>query len=220
MPLADLPCNDLFVIYKNDPLGEGNDAFGVLMGRHWNDLRDFVKHELFGNSADAEDIVQEAFLQLTKAAEKFDPEKHSVVTWVFWLAKNRAKNEKRRMKRGLARCLSSNDQAVHELLAQHTVEGGEAEAALAQNELIAAFWAFVGTLTPTHRAMLTMHLIHGVEKQDLAREFGLHRNTIGPLMTDLLRQAAVAMGSDYCEKLPHTLERRTKPRGLVAVGAA
>ncbi len=73
------------------------DRFELLVRRHSRELFHFVVR-FTGNAASAEDIVQEAFLQVHLAASSFDRERR-FKPWLFTIAANKARD----MLRGRAR---------------------------------------------------------------------------------------------------------------------
>ena len=150
-----------------------SEAFAVLMERHMPGVRRYAESKL-RDPAGADDVAQEVFIQLARAAGKFKPG-HNVVGWIYWLAKCRIKN---------AQC---RRRAVP--LADVPCDvSAEAE----QNELIAAVQSFKATLRPDHREILTLHM-DGVETQEIARRLGVHRNTAGKMLARLRSQAAEAL---------------------------
>jgi RNA polymerase sigma-70 factor (ECF subfamily) len=70
---------------KGDP-----DAFGSLVDRHHRELFGFIVR-FTGSRAAAEDVVQEAFLQVHLAATSFDPERR-LKPWLFTIAANKARD--------------------------------------------------------------------------------------------------------------------------------
>jgi RNA polymerase sigma-70 factor (ECF subfamily) len=72
------------------------EAFDVLFERHRRGLLAYV-HGLLRDRARAEDIVQEAFLELVRRIAKINPRK-SVTGWLYRVARNRAIDDLRRRK--------------------------------------------------------------------------------------------------------------------------
>ena len=73
------------------------DAFESFVKRYQNPVCNFVCRYV-GDRAAAEDIVQEVFLQVYRAAARFEP-KARVTTWVFKIARNLSLNEIKHRKR-------------------------------------------------------------------------------------------------------------------------
>lgn len=168
--LADLDDNELYRLYRDR---RDNEAFRELTHRHLPAVRRLARSQV-GN-AEADDIGQEVFLQLARATQRFNRD-CNVVGWIFWLAKGRIKNAQRRMRSA-------------ELL---TPPCDRSTSPVERNELFAAFQSFTATLSADDHELLTLHL-EGVQKQEIARRFGVHRNTIRKSLAGLLEQAADAL---------------------------
>ena len=80
------------VYLAGDPSG-----FELLVRRHSQELYQFALR-FTGNSVAAEDVVQEAFLQVYTSAESFDPQRR-FKPWLFTIAANKARDYLRRRSR-------------------------------------------------------------------------------------------------------------------------
>ena len=65
------------------------DAFGLLYDRYAPVLFAFCVR-ILKDARDAEDVLQEAFIQVWRDARKFDATRASVKTWLFTIARSRA----------------------------------------------------------------------------------------------------------------------------------
>lgn len=92
---ADDPRTDeeLLETYRGGEVG----AFPVLLQRHHEDLLRFLVR-LTGSRSLAEDVFQEAFLQVHLSAESFDPTRR-FKPWLFTIAANKARDALRRSAR-------------------------------------------------------------------------------------------------------------------------
>ena len=72
-------------------------SFELLVRRHVRELHQFVLR-FTGDSSAAEDVVQEAFLQVHTSAGRFDP-KRRFKPWLFTIAANKARDYLRRRSR-------------------------------------------------------------------------------------------------------------------------
>ena len=71
-------------------LAEGNEgAVGELYDRYAPLLLGLARR-ILGSSEDAEEVLQEAFLQAWERAPRYDPQRSSVSTWLALLARSRA----------------------------------------------------------------------------------------------------------------------------------
>ncbi|MFN7941739.1 MAG: sigma-70 family RNA polymerase sigma factor [Thermoanaerobaculia bacterium] len=70
------------VARQSQAVGELYDRYGGLLLA--------VAHRILGNSADAEEVLQETLLQAWNQAERYDPGRSSVSTWLLLIARSRA----------------------------------------------------------------------------------------------------------------------------------
>lgn len=79
-------------------IAEGcENAFQALMARHATRNLAFAER-LMGSRAEAEDIVQEAFVKLWLNADKFDSQKSKFTTWFYRVVMNHCLDVKRKKK--------------------------------------------------------------------------------------------------------------------------
>ena len=69
--------------------GGDSDAFSRFYDRHASVLFGLCVR-ILRDAREAEDVLQEVFLQVWREARKFDPGRASVRTWLFTLARSRA----------------------------------------------------------------------------------------------------------------------------------
>ena len=65
----------------------GRSAYQNLVKRHINSISHFA-YRILGNQKDTEDITQEVFLRLWTNAQKWEPEKSKLTTWLHRIAHN------------------------------------------------------------------------------------------------------------------------------------
>ena len=70
-------------------------ALAQLIARHGRGLRIFATRYL-GNPSDAEDVVQDVFITVWKNADRFDPQKARISTWLYKITANRCIDQRRR----------------------------------------------------------------------------------------------------------------------------
>lgn len=81
------------------------EAFGALVGRYRRELYNFLAR-FTGDTAMAEDVFQEAFLQLHISAATFDPSRR-LKPWLFTIAANKARDAMRKSYRRQAASLDA-----------------------------------------------------------------------------------------------------------------
>src|SRR5450432_223278 len=67
------------------------DALAVLFDRHYR-LVFSVAHRILRDSGEAEDLMQEVFLEIYRDAGKFDPARGNVKNWILQYARHRSIN--------------------------------------------------------------------------------------------------------------------------------
>ena len=72
-------------------------AFGELVRRHQSAVRRFLRHLTGGDSALADDLAQETFLQAHRALGQFRGDA-AFATWLFGIAHNHWRNARRRQR--------------------------------------------------------------------------------------------------------------------------
>lgn len=73
-------------------------ALDTLYKRHARQLYAFCSNATRSSPQDAEDLVQDVFVRVIKAAHTFNPQKASFRTWLFRIARNRCIDMSRRSK--------------------------------------------------------------------------------------------------------------------------
>jgi RNA polymerase sigma-70 factor, ECF subfamily len=135
-------------------LGEFYDAFaGLVNGLALRILRD---------AADAEDVVQEVFLQVWRQAARFDPTRGSVEAWLCIIARTRALD---RLRRRTARREDPEDEAP-----SFSATPKSAEALAVRKAL--------DGLTPDQRKALELAYFEGLTQSEIAERLGEPLGTI------------------------------------------
>jgi RNA polymerase sigma-70 factor (ECF subfamily) len=91
---VDAPTDEKLI---RDFLAGKPESFELLVRRHSPELYQFIVR-FIGDSVSAEDIVQEAFLQVYHSASDFDPNRR-FKPWLFTIAANKARDYLRRQNR-------------------------------------------------------------------------------------------------------------------------
>jgi RNA polymerase sigma-70 factor (ECF subfamily) len=95
---------------------DGNaDALAVIFKRH-SALVFAITRRILGNDAEAEDAVQQVFLDVFRAIGQFDPEKGSLKTWLLMFAYHRTFNRRRALRASRYFDTDSLDERGPELL--------------------------------------------------------------------------------------------------------
>ena len=134
------------------------DRYGALV---WGIARRF-----FGASPDAEDAVQDAFMDLWRSAGRYDPRVSSEPVFVAVIARRRFIDRKRRGQRRL------DTEPLPEIQVAPATTTGEqaAEAKLAQRAL--------EELRPEQRQVLVLSACHGMSHEEISQATGMPLGTV------------------------------------------
>jgi RNA polymerase sigma-70 factor (ECF subfamily) len=123
-----------------------------------------------GSPTDAEDAVQEIFLDLWKSAARFDPTMGSEITFVATIARRRLVDRRRQRQRAPdTETMEANAQAAAAPASSVPPEMG-AEAALAARAL--------DQLRPEQRQVLILTACHGLSHEEVATSTGMPLGTV------------------------------------------
>lgn len=149
---------------------EDATAFGILIDRYQKSaLR--VAQRCIGQQAEAEDMVQEAFLQVHRHRSQYNPETASFKTWFFSILINLCRNAVKRN-----RSLSFIE------LSKDTPAIGDPEGDLAQEEERAALIAAMAKLPSNQRLALILRHYEGFSYSEAAVSLGLSARAFGSLL--------------------------------------
>jgi len=145
------------------------DAFRELFERHSRPIVNFAYH-FVGNRQRAEEIAQDVFLQIYRAAVRYEPTA-KFTTWLYRIATNACLNEVRRPehrhpKRPLE--YSQDDERKRAEIAFPDPTAVAGDSALAGRELEAKIHAVLEDLPPNQRAALLMSRVDGMSYQEVA----------------------------------------------------
>lgn len=155
------------------------EAFELLVRRHSQELYHFLVR-FTGSSATAEDVVQEAFLQVHLSAGAFDP-KRRFKPWLFTIAANKARDLLRRKARRPEIPLDAHvgdDEDAHrfgELLADTQETPSEIVDAEEQRKIVRRV---VNSLPDHLREVLVLSYYHRFPYKDLAEILGIPLGTV------------------------------------------
>ena len=145
------------------------DAFRELFEKYSRAIVNFAYH-FVGNRQRAEEIAQDVFLQIYRAAVRYEPTA-KFTTWLYRIATNACLNEVRRPehrhpKRSLEYPQDDEHKRAEIAFPDHTAVTGDS--ALAGRELEAKIHAVLEDLPPNQRAALLMSRVDGMSYQEVA----------------------------------------------------
>ena len=144
---------------------ETGDAMRALYALYGGELYGFTLNAL-GDRGAAEEIVQEVFLRAWRNADRYDPARAAVRTWLYQIARNAIIDWRRRA-------------SVRPGRAQHEPPPeAESGASLEQAMLGWQVAAALERLTPEHRQMIRMAQFRGLTMREIAAHTGLPLGTV------------------------------------------
>jgi RNA polymerase sigma-70 factor (ECF subfamily) len=161
MTLAEASSEELLGrVATGDP-----DAFSSLCDRFLRVVYTEAKR-VVGDAAAAEDVTQEVFERIWRAAHRFDPERGSAAAWICTIARNRARDHVR-----VRRPIPMAD--TPEVL-DDTAHDGDAERGAAALDVHAA----VAGLNSELRELIELAYWHGLSQTEIATRTGMPLGTV------------------------------------------
>jgi RNA polymerase sigma-70 factor, ECF subfamily len=136
-------------------------AFGVLVDRYQDRLHACVVG-VVSNVDEAEDVVQEAFIQAYLKLDTFQ-QSSQFFTWLYRIAFNYALSTRRRHRKKI-----SLDQAREESGTEPMAKSDGPDANLIQRENVLQLRSALNELSDDHRAILTLREMEDISYEDIA----------------------------------------------------
>jgi RNA polymerase sigma-70 factor (ECF subfamily) len=149
-------------------------AFGVLVRRHQDRLYSTV-YRLLNNAEDANDVVQEAFLNAYQSLDSFKGDA-LFFTWLYRIAVNTAITFKRKKRAVVSIDAGRNGEASMDLL--DSAEDIQPSFALERAEQDRRLHLALNRLSPEHRTVLVMKDMEGQKYETMAEVLGVPIGTI------------------------------------------
>ena len=159
------------------------NAFTLLVRRHQRPLINFIAR--FINDRDgAEDLAQETFLRIFKAARRYTPGRANFKTWMYHIAANLCKNELRnRGRRNRYRVDNVVESDSGEAEQIDLIENAPADAsfqpevALERKELREALQTAIAELPEQYRVPLVLRDLQGLSYDEISEVLELRSGT-------------------------------------------
>jgi RNA polymerase sigma-70 factor (ECF subfamily) len=140
-------------------------ALGELLRRHRNDVAR-VAFRALGPSADLEDVVQEALVQICRSLPSYQG--HSkFTTWLYRVVTNVARMHLRRQRSRPQLTSTSN-----EALERQPSDGSRPDQDVERNERLRALYGHISTLSDKKRTVLALHDLTGLPAIEVAEIVG------------------------------------------------
>jgi len=131
-----------------------------------------LAYRVLGNSQDAEEILQEAFLQVWNQAARYDPKRSSVSTWLVLITRSRA-IDRLRSRQVQMRTVTA---AQQEKPASHTSPTGVGDVLLHERQR--RLGEEMSKLPPEQRQVLELAFYGGSTQSEIAEETGIPLGTV------------------------------------------
>ncbi len=155
------------------------EAFVALIDRYKIELFHFLIR-FVGNRAAAEDIFQEAFLQIHLSIDSFDGER-PFKPWLFTIAANKARDHLRRVQRKGGQTTTTLDDGSEQGRSVLDLMDSEIplpDARATQEETRQRVQEIVAQLPEHLREILMLAYFHQIPYKDIARELGIPLGTV------------------------------------------
>ena len=158
------------------------DAFTLLVRRHQQPLVNFIARYI--NDRDgAEDLAQETFIRIFKAARRYTPGQAHFKTWMYHIASNLCKNELRnrgrRNRYRVDRVVESDgDSEQIDLIENAPADAAsQPEVALERKELHEAIQRAIAELPEQYRVPLVLRDLQGLSYAEISETLELRSGT-------------------------------------------
>jgi len=163
-PKADLELMQRVASGEEAAIGDLYDRFGSLVYR--------MAFQTMPTRADAEDAVQEIFVRLWKTADRYDPKRAALVTWVMLLSRRHLVD---RLRRSQARLKTS---ALGDTSGQMPGDGPAEAVRLEQDERYRDVLALVKTLPELQQRVVIRAYLGGQTLRQIGEELDTPIGTI------------------------------------------
>jgi RNA polymerase sigma-70 factor (ECF subfamily) len=176
-------------------MADGDDqALGVLYDR-WQAVVHGVVSRMLRQPDDVEDVVEETFWQAWRQAARFDRSRGAVQTWLLTIARSRALDRVRALRRRREEPLEGDDGQVVVQQAAESDPGLDAEASERRRIVAAA----LSGLPAEQREALELGYFGGLSQTEIAERTGQPLGTVKTRMRlalQKLRSQLQVLGSD------------------------
>src|SRR5580700_9081012 len=150
----------------SDLLGNEPDALTVLFERH-GALVFRIARRILRNDAEAEDAVQQVFLDMFRAAEQFEPAKGSFKSWLLMFAYHRTFNSRRQL-----RTHGFYDSDSIEELPEELIQGARRQLPFASAEATILVEQILKLIQPRQRRAIELTYYEGLTAEQASEVTG------------------------------------------------
>jgi RNA polymerase sigma-70 factor (ECF subfamily) len=176
----------------NESLSGNSAAFGELVRLHQDRLFNAVTH-FTGNATEAEDVVQEAFVQAYLKLNTFQ-RTSAFYTWLYRIAFNTAVSRQRRKK------VTTSVDNTREQTGNEPIDRGDApDIPLERQETVGQVQAALTALSDEHREILILREMEDLEYEEIGAALEINVGTVRSRLhraRQALREKLLEMGVD------------------------
>ncbi len=159
-------------LFRRTAAGDGQSL--AELHRRYSGVLLATAMRVLNNARDAEEVVQEAFVQIWEKASVFDASRGKPLTWAMTLTRNKAIDYLRRVQR---RRRLQDDVAEESAIWDHVVERDSSHEAAA-NETNDIVRSAVIQLSPDQRKAIELAFFGGLTQQEIAQRLDQPLGTI------------------------------------------
>ena len=171
-----------------------SEALAELYDRYAGMLKALAARVL-GDAGDAEEVLQETFLQVWRQARRWDPSRSSVSTWLVLITRSRAIDRLRSRKVG-ERTLSA---AQDENRITHTSPRGARDVLMSERRK--RLDAEMATLPEEQRQVLELAFYRGMTQREISESTGVPLGTVKTRTLLAMKKLRAALSADIEELL-------------------
>jgi RNA polymerase sigma-70 factor (ECF subfamily) len=150
----------------SDLLANEPDALTVLFERH-SALVFRIARRILRNDAEAEDALQQVFLDMFRAAEQFEPEKGSFKSWLLMFTYHRTFNRRRHL-----RAHGFYDSDSVEELPRELIQGASRRLSFASTETVILVEQVLKLIQPRQRRAIELTYYEGLTAEQASEVTG------------------------------------------------
>ncbi len=174
---------------------EGDEgALGHLYDRYASMLLGLAMR-VVGTPEEAEEVVQEVLIQAWKQAERYNPDRSSVATWLVMMTRSRAIDRIR------SRNVVDRTLAAAQKEERRTHESPEGGRNVLQQERAARLQTELAALPPEQRQVLGLAFFSGMTQREIAGETGIPLGTVKTRTLLAMKKLRAALSEEAGELL-------------------
>ena len=152
---------------------------------------DLTVHRIYGlvfkillNADDSEEVVSDVYAQIWQQAERYHPDKGTVVGWILMLARCRALDLYRKRK-----TFQQMKDDVQTFMDESSLEGSDSHLLIQVDESHSALHRSLNSLSEAQRQLLSLSFFKGLSHSEIARTTGMPEGTV----KSHIRRAIIAL---------------------------